>query len=89
MNAILQHIVGNWKTTVSGILSAIIATGVYFAAVPTAVLQENEITQKEIFWATVVFGLAKVFLGLIQSDAKPAVTSSVTVETTTPVEPKK
>lgn len=66
----LTHLIGNWKTTASSILTAITAAGVYFAAVPTVVLQQNGISQTAIFWGTCVVGLAKVFLGLIQNDAK-------------------
>ena len=66
----LTHLVNNWKTTVSGLLTVTITAGAYFAAVPTAVLQQNGITQKEIFWGTCAVGLAKVFLGLIQKDGQ-------------------
>lgn len=77
MNPILQHLISNWKTSLQGILSAVIALGVYLAAVPTTVIPQH--TAAII---AVIVGAAKVLLGLIQSDAKPAVTSSVTVETT-------
>lgn len=66
----LSHLLNNWKTTVQAILGVVVATGVYFAAVPTAVLQQNGITQQEIFYATIGFGLAKVYLGLIQKDGQ-------------------
>jgi len=66
----LNHFAQNWKTTVSAILTTIIAAGVYFAAVPTSLLQQNGITQTEIFWGTVVVGLAKVILGVIQKDGQ-------------------
>jgi hypothetical protein len=66
----LTHLIVNWKTTVSSILTTITAAGFYFAAVPTAVLQQNGISQKVIFWGTCVVGIAKVFLGMIQNDAK-------------------
>ncbi len=65
----LTHVITNWKTTAQAVLGVIVATGVYFAAVPTAVLQQNGITQKEIFYATILFGLAKVYLGILQKDA--------------------
>lgn len=60
----------NWRSTVSGVLGAVIAAGVYFAAVPTEQLQGIGITQKEIFIATIIVGLAKVYLGMITKDAK-------------------
>jgi len=70
MNSALQHVLTNWKTTVSSLLTALIGAGAYFAAVPTAALQQNGITQKEIFWGAVIVGLAKIALGAIQTDAK-------------------
>lgn len=63
-------VVKNWRSTVSGVLSAVIAAGVYFAAVPTEQLQGIGITQKEIFIGTIVIGLAKVYLAMITKDAK-------------------
>lgn len=66
----LNHIIENWKTTVSAVLTTTLATGTYFAAVPANILQQNGITQHEIFIGTVICGLAKVYLSLIQKDAK-------------------
>ena len=83
MNPIWQHIAGNWKTSVQSLLSVVIALGTYLSAVPT-----GTIPQKTAVAITIAVGAAKVLLGLIQSDAKPAVTSSVTVETTIPTTPK-
>jgi hypothetical protein len=60
----------NWRSTISGILSAVVAAGVYFAAVPTTQLQGIGITQKEVMIGTVVVGLAKVYLAMITKDAK-------------------
>jgi hypothetical protein len=81
MNPILQHLVTNWKTSLQGILSAVIALGVYLAAVPTTVIPQH--TAAII---AVIVGAAKVLLGLVQSDAKPSVTTSTTIETTTPIQ---
>lgn len=78
MNA-FSHIAANWKTSLQGVLSAVIALGTYFTLTPS-----NVIPQRTVGIITLVTGAAKVILGLIQSDAKPSVTSSVTIETTTP-----
>lgn len=66
----LQHLIENWKSTVANVLTLIVVTGGYFAAVPTTLLQQHGITQNEIFWGTVICGLAKVYVGLITKDAK-------------------
>lgn len=84
MNPILNHLLTNWKTSVQGLLSVTIALGVYFTAIPSGVID-----QKTVGIITVVTGAAKVLLALIQSDAKPAVSSSVTIETTKPTETTK
>ncbi|SRR6266567_3067958 len=63
-------LVKNWRSTASGVLGAVIAAGVYFAAVPTAQLQSIGITQKEIFIGTIIVGLARVYVGMISKDAK-------------------
>jgi hypothetical protein len=80
MNPILSHLLTNWKTSVQGVLSVTIAMGTYFAAVPSAQISQH--TAGSIAVAT---GAAKVILGLLQSDAKPSVSSSVTIETITPI----
>jgi hypothetical protein len=80
MNPIIEHLIGNWKTSLQGILSAAIALGVYFTVTPSNVLSQHTVGIISLF-----VGAAKVLLGIIQSDAKPAVTSSVTVEATTPL----
>ena len=82
MNPILQHIVGNWKSSVQSLLTGVIALGTYFAAVPSTV-----IPQQTAIWITVAVGAAKVLLGLLENDAKPEVTSSVTINTTAPTPP--
>jgi hypothetical protein len=84
MNPIIQHIVTNWKSSLQSILSVVIALGVYFSAIPSGIIDQHTVVI-----LTVITGAAKVLLGLIQSDAKPAVTSSVTVQTTTPMTQEK
>jgi hypothetical protein len=60
----------NWRSTLSGILTALLATGTYFSAVPSATLITHGISQNTIFWMTVVDGLATVYLHMISKDAK-------------------
>lgn len=66
----LTHLIENWKSTVANLLTLVITAGAFFSAIPNQVLQQNGITQKEIFWGTCVVGLAKLFVGLVQKDAK-------------------
>jgi hypothetical protein len=80
VNTLVNHIIANWKTTVQGILSLVVTIGLYFTALPS-----GAIPQKYAAILTIATGLAKAILGSIQSDAKPAVTSSVTIEATTPI----
>jgi hypothetical protein len=70
MNPIIQHLLTNWKSSVANFLTVVIATGTYFAAVPSATLQSAGVTQNEIFIGTCIVGLAKVYIGLIQKDAQ-------------------
>jgi len=60
----LQHALINWKTSVGGFLSFVIATGAVITAEPSHFLPPK--------WsgaATVAVALAKVWIGLISSDA--------------------
>ena len=59
----IAHLLANWKTSLQSILSAMIALGVYFTAVPSGVL-----SQHTVGIITVVTGAAKVILGLLQKD---------------------
>jgi len=70
MNAMLTHIVENWKSTAANLLTLIVITGGYFTAMPSAMLQQHGVTQNEIFWGTVLTGLAKMYIGIITKDAK-------------------
>lgn len=81
MNPILQHFIANWKTTLQSLLSGWLAisaalTGADFAGVSGFHASK---------WFLISGVVAKVVLGSIQSDAKPAVTSSMTIETTSPL----
>jgi hypothetical protein len=54
----------NWKTSASGILSFITATGAVLTALPTGTIPQR--------WAagvTIASGLAKAYIGLISKDA--------------------
>jgi hypothetical protein len=66
----VQHLAQNWKSTVAGLLTLIIITGGYFLAIPSDVLQMHGVTQNEIFWGTVVCGVAKLYVALITKDTK-------------------
>lgn len=75
----------NWKTTVAGLLSAFVAT---IGPVTAYLATLNHPKSTTICGGLTLAGaVARVWVGLIQSDAKPSVTSSVTIEQVTP-EPK-
>jgi len=65
-----DRVVVNWKSTLSGFLTATVVTLGYFTAIPSTVLQSHGVSQNTIFWGAVVNGLAIVWLGLIKKDAK-------------------
>lgn len=77
---VLDHALGNWKSTVSSLLTVLIGIGVYLTSVPNQTISAHTAAI-----LTTVVGVAKVVLGFIQNDAKPSVTSSVTIESTSPV----
>jgi benzoyl-CoA reductase/2-hydroxyglutaryl-CoA dehydratase subunit BcrC/BadD/HgdB len=78
MNAV-NHIFANWKTSLQGVLSFVSVIGLYCVTLPPEVIPSHT----GVIIAAISGG-AKIILGFIQSDAKPSVTSSVTIETTTP-----
>ncbi len=88
MNAFLTTALGSWKSTASNALTLIVLAGGYFTAIPSPTLQAHGVSQNGIFWLTVIVGLAKLVLGAMTQDAKPAVTSSVTIESTSPIKPE-
>jgi hypothetical protein len=69
LNAVLSdaltHLIQNWKTTVSGVLTLMVTGGAYLTLAPPP-----GFTAKEIGWATFATGLAKVWLSLIQKDGQ-------------------
>ena len=85
MNSFLQSAVGSWKSTASNALTLVVLAGGYFTAIPSPTLQEHGVSQNTVFWITVVVGLAKLLVGAMTHDANPAVTSSVTVQSTSPI----
>ena len=85
MNSFLQSAVGSWKSTASNALTLIVLAGGYFTAIPSETLQSHGISQNAVFWITVVVGIAKLYVGMISHDAKPSATSSVTIESTSPI----
>ena len=68
--SVLNHLSANWKSTASNLLTLIVVTGMYFAAIPSQVLQQHGVTQNEAFWGTVIVGLAKLYIALITKDAQ-------------------
>ena len=72
----------NWKTTVNGFLAAIIGAAGPLTAYLATVNSPKAATASGI--VTLVAAIARVYIGMIQSDAKPSVTSSVTIEAVTP-----
>ena len=64
----LTHALLNWKTTAQGVLSVLIALGVYFSAIPPGQFSPHTIQS-----LTVLTGALKVLIGFVQSDAKSTV----------------
>ncbi len=66
----LDHLIVNWKSTVSNLLTlTLIALGVLLAQ-PPETLMANGLTLKEIFWMGMISAVAKVYVALITKDAK-------------------
>ena len=60
----MNHILTNWRTSLSGFLSFIIATGAVFTAMPP-----NWLNPKYSAGLTIAVGLAKAWVGMISKDA--------------------
>lgn len=41
MNPVVNHILTNWKSSLQAVLSAVIALGVYFTAIPSGVIDQK------------------------------------------------
>ena len=50
MNSFWTNVFSHWKSTASNLLTLIVLTGGYLTAIPVTTLQQNGITQKEMFW---------------------------------------
>ena len=65
-----QHLIENWKSSAANFLTLVVLTGGFFTAMPSEILQSHGVTQNEMFWGTVICGLAKLYVGLITKDTK-------------------
>jgi hypothetical protein len=65
MTITIPDVLQNWKSTVSGLLTLLVVGGAYLTTNPPPGL-----SAREMGWATFVGGLAKIYLALIQKDAK-------------------
>lgn len=74
------EIAANWKTTVSSILTVTLVTTAGLLTYPPIMAHPKVIS---ILGGVQI--VAKIWIGLISHDAKPSVTSSVTIESTAPV----
>ena len=83
LSVLLAHALANWKTTLSGLLSGWLAISAALTGADFSGVQGFHAAK----WFLISGVVAKAVLGLLQSDAKPAVTSSVTIETTKPLPP--
>lgn len=63
---VVTHILTNWKTTVSSILTVTLATSAALLAYPP--IQQHP---QWVIWLGGAQILAKIWIGLIQVDAKP------------------
>lgn len=74
-----KDLLANWKTTLSSILTVTLFSTAALLTYPPVMAHPKVMG---ILGGVQI--LAKVWIGLIQKDANPAVTSSVTIESTTP-----
>ena len=65
MKQLLTQAIENWKTTLSGMLTTLVVGGAYLTTSPPP-----GFTSKEMGWGTFVVGLGKIYLAIIQKDAK-------------------
>jgi len=94
MNVFFDKAVVNWKSTVQGILTALLGTipsiSAFLAALQAIKQAANQgvADYRLAIWGaglTCVAAILKVWIGLISNDAKPSATSSVTIESTSPI----
>jgi len=95
MNPFLNSAIVNWKSTVQAILTAILGTipplSAFLAALQAIKQAANQgvADYRLAIWGaglTCLAAILKVWIGLISHDAKPSATSSVTIESTSPIE---
>ena len=82
MNAFLDKALVNWKSTLQSILTVTLVT--------TAALVTYPPVQAHPAWISAIGAIqivGKLWVGLISNDAKPSATSSVTIESTSPITP--
>ena len=80
MNPVLDSALKNWKSTVQSILTVTLFTTATLLTLPSVQGYPKLITGLSIAQV-----LAKLWIGLISHDAKPSATSSVTIESTSPI----
>jgi len=80
MNAFLEKALVNWKSTVQSILTVTLFTTAALVTYPPVMAHPG--------WVSAIGAIqvvGKLWLGLISNDAKPSATSSVTIESTSPI----
>ena len=80
MNPVLDSALKNWKSTVQSILTVTLFTTATLLTLPSVQGYPKLITGLSIAQV-----LANLWIGLISHDAKPSATSSVTIESTSPI----
>lgn len=81
MNPVLDSALKNWKSTVQSILTVTLFTTATLLTVPSVQAYPRFMSALSVAQV-----LAKLWIGLISHDAKPSATSSVTIESTSPIE---
>ena len=70
LGVMMDHLIVNWKSTVSNLLTmTLVGLGVLLAQ-PPETLVANGLTLKEIFWMGIISAVAKLYVALITKDAK-------------------
>ena len=67
---VLKHLIENWKSTVSNLLTVVIITGVYLSTQSPENLTNLGISEHVVTWGTFLSGLAKLYVAFITKDAK-------------------
>lgn len=80
MNPFIEKALVNWKSTVQSILTVTLVTSAGLLTYPPVMAHPGWISA---LGAIQIIG--KLWIGLISNDAKPSATSSVTIESTSPI----